>query len=258
MQALKDLRAITQAPFKDCKDALTEAGGDIERAQKILREKGAIKAANKADRATNEGTVAIKQYGTKVVGVKLGCETDFVAKNDIFRSLAQQIVDQLSNENACDSFAQVSPTMQETVNTILKDQFVTIGENMQIVDAFVADGNAYVYRHPGDKVASVVFYTGDEAAAKDVALQVAAMNPTYLQVSDVPAEKIAELTEMFTAEMKDTNKPADIVEKIIAGKLSKEWAELVLLEQSSIIDDTKKVKDRLWSTTIHRYIRYAI
>lgn len=107
MQTLKDLRAITQAPLKDCKDALQESGGDLERAQKILREKGAIKAANKADRATNEGVVMIKQYGDKTVGLKLACETDFVAKNDTFRSLATQIVDQLSNEQDFASYAQL-------------------------------------------------------------------------------------------------------------------------------------------------------
>ncbi len=258
MQTLKDLRAITQAPLKDCKDALQESGGDLERAQKILREKGAIKAANKADRATNEGVVMIKQYGDKTVGLKLACETDFVAKNDTFRSLATQIVDQLSNEQDFASYAQLWEATKEAVNTVLKDNFVTIGENMQILDAFVATGNAYVYRHPGDKVASVVFYAGDENVAKEVALQVAAMQPTYLSVDDVPAETVNELTTMFSAELKESNKPADIVEKIVAGKLAKEWGELVLLEQTSIVDDTKKIKDRLWTTVIQKYIRYGI
>lgn len=188
-----------------------------------MREKGAIKAANKADRATNEGVVMIKQYGDKIVGLKLACETDFVAKNDIFKNIATQILDQLSNEGEFATFTQVSDAVKQSVDTMLKDQFVAIGENMQIIDAFVATGNAYIYRHPGDKVASVIFYTGDETVAKEVALQVAAMNPTYLAVSDVPAEKINELTTMFSAELKESNKPAEMIEKIVAGKLTKEW-----------------------------------
>jgi elongation factor Ts len=188
----------------------------------------------------------------------LACETDFVAKNDTFRNLATQIVDQLSKEEDFASFALLADAVKESVNTILKDNFVTIGENMQILDAFVATGNAYVYRHPGDRKASVVFYTGDESAAKEVALQVTAMNPLYLSVQDVPVETVNELTAMFSAELKDSNKPADIIEKIVAGKLAKEWWDLVLLEQTSIVDDTKKIKDRLGATVVHKYIRYSI
>ncbi len=141
----------------------------------------------------------------------------------------------------------------------MQDNAVTIGENMQVIDAFVQSGTAYVYTHPGDKVASAVFYTGDEAKAKAVALQVAAMQPQYLCVDDVPAEDIQRMQEIYTEEMKDSGKPADILEKIIAGKIQKQWSELVLLEQTSIVDDSKKMSELLGSDTqIHSYVRYAI
>lgn len=255
---IKELREKTFAPLKDCKEVLEQANGDLAEAEKLLREKGALKAAGKADRATNEGVVLIKQIGDKVAGLKLACETDFVAKNETFIGLGQQILDELMQLESVDSYAQLDEAKKTQLETILKDNFVTIGENMQILDAFVHQGTAYVYRHPGDKVASVVFYEGSADAAKQVALQAAAMSPVYLQVSDVPAEKVAELTELFTNEMKDSGKPADIIEKIVQGKLQKERSELVLLEQVSIVDDSKKVKELLGDTKVHAFIRYAI
>lgn len=258
MSTLKELRAITHAPLKDCKSALEDANGDLVKAQDILREKGALKAASKADRATNEGIVMIQKIGNKTIGLKLACETDFVAKNDTFRSLAAQIVTELNKLDVVDSWTQIDTAVQEKLNTILKDNFVTIGENMKILDAFVKEGNTYVYTHPGDKVASVIFYTGDEDKAKAVALQVAAMSPQYLTIDDVPTSEKEQLQAQFAQELQDSGKPTDIIEKIIMGKLQKVWNEMVLLEQTSIVDDSKKVKDLLGDTVVHSYIRLAI
>lgn len=160
---IKKLRAMTYAPLKDCKSALEESDGDLDRAQEILREKGALKASKKADRETNEGTVIMKQTGTKNVGVMLACETDFVAKNSTFLGLAEQIAEQftaLDGEFA--SYGQFPSIAKEAAEKVLADNFVTIGENMKIVDAFSLTGGAYVYRHPGDKVAAIIFYEGDE------------------------------------------------------------------------------------------------
>ena len=255
---LKELRAMTHAPLKDCKSALEEANGDLGKAQEILREKGALKAASKADRATNEGIVVIKQFGDKTVGLKLACETDFVAKNDTFRWLADQIVEKLSSLDEITSYDEVDVNMKETLELVLKDNFVTIGENMQILDVFVQWGTAYIYTHPGDKVASVIFYTGDKDKAKATALQVAAMHPQYLTTEDVPADEVAKLQGQFAEEVAESGKPADIVKKIVTGKLQKEWNDIVLLEQISIVDDSKKIKDLLGDTVVHSYIRLAI
>jgi len=258
MAVLKELRAITLAPLKDCKSALEEADGDLAKAQEVLREKGALKAAKKADRATNEWIVIIKQFGDKTVGLKLACETDFAAKNDVFKWIANQIVEKLSSLDGLASYADVSDELNEEVTKILQDNAVTIGENMQVIDGFVKTWTSYVYTHPGDKVASAIFYTWDEEKAKAVALQVAAMQPQFLTTDEVSQETKDKLTAQFTEEMKDSNKPADIMEKIIAGKLQKEWSDLVLLEQTSIVDDSKRVKDMLWDTVVHEYVRLSI
>ncbi len=258
IELIKELRQKTFAPLKDCREVLEQANGDLEQAERLLREKGALKAASKSDRVTKEGVVLIKQEGDKVAGLKLACETDFVAKNDTFIGLGRQILDELFKLDSLSSYEDIDAAKKEQLETILKDNFVTIGENMQIVDAFVRNDKAYVYRHPGDKVAAVVFFHGDAEKAKHVALQAAAMSPTYLNVGQVPTEKIAELTEMFTKELMESGKPADIVDKIVQGKLQKEWSELVLLEQVSIVDDSKKVKELLGDTQVTGFVRYAI
>lgn len=258
MKLLKQLRAMTHAPMNACKSAIEEADGDLDRAQEILREKGALKAAKKADRETNEGIVVVEQFGDKVVGLKLACETDFVAKNETFKRLWKDIVEKLSTLESLENYAHLDATMKEDLEKVLKDNFVTIGENMQIIDAFVQTGTSYVYRHPGDKIASIIFYQGDEEKAKSVALQVAAMNPSYLSVDDVAIDEQVKYRTAFEAEVKDSGKPTDIMERIVEGKLGKIWAEIVLLEQSSIIDDTKTVKALLGDTMVTSYIRLAI
>lgn len=255
---LKELRALTHAPLKDCKSALEEAEWDLQRAQEVLREKWALKAAKKADRATNEGIVMIKPFGDKIVGLKLACETDFVAKNDTFKWLATQIVEKLSALDHVSDYDSLDDVTKESLNVVLKDNFVTIWENMQILDVFVEKWQWYIYTHPWDKIACVVFYNWDVSLAKNVALQVAAMNPVCLSVEDIPQEDVVKYTEQFNQEVIDSGKPEHIADKIVQWKLQKLWSEIVLLEQYSIIDDSKKIKDMLWSTTVSSYIRYAI
>lgn len=260
MDQLKKLRALTQAPLGDCKQALVEAEGDIEKAQKILRDKGAAKLGKKADRETNEGIVVIKQVGNKIAGIKFACETDFVAKNDIFRGIAQQIVDMVAaSADEVASVVHLSDVVKHQIDTLIKDNFVTIGENMQVLDAFVTSTKGYIYTHPGDKIAVVVFYEGDEATAKHAALQVAAMNPEYRTVEEVPADMVAAVKQEMMAGLAEDKKPDDIKEKIVEGKLAKYFAEIVFMEQPSITDDTKKMKELLGEKTrVSGYIRYAI
>lgn len=258
MAVLKELRAITLAPLKDCKSALEDADGDLVRAQEILREKGALKAAKKADRATNEWIVIIKQFGEKVVWLKLACETDFAAKNDVFKAIAHDIIEKLSALDVLTSYTEATTELKDQVTQILQDNAVAMWENMQVLDCFVKNGTAYVYAHPGDKVASAVFYTGDADKAKAVALQVAAMQPQFLSTDDVSDDVKAKLHAEFTEEMKDSGKPTEILEKIISGKLQKAWSEIVLLEQMSIIDDGKRVRETLGDTVVHEYIRMSI
>lgn len=258
MKLLKELRNITHAPLWACKSALEEAGGNIDDAQEILRKKWALKAAKKADRATNEGVVVVEQFGDKVVWLKLACETDFVAKNETFKNIGKEIVNKLSNVDALENYDALDAWLKEELETLLKNNFVVIGENMKIVDVFVKNGTSYVYRHPGDKIVSIVFYTGDVDKAKSVALQVAAMNPSYLSVDDVPEKEKTKYENEFKEEVKASGKPDEIVDRIVDGKLGKIWSEIVLLEQVSIVDDSKKIKDILGDTVIDEYIRLAI
>jgi len=258
MSLLKELRAATNAPLKDCKQALEETNNSYEDAQEWLRQKWIMKAWSKADRVTKEWVVVVKTIGDKTVGIKLACETDFVARNETFRALAHSVAELLSKNIVASSYDSFDPSLKQEVEHLLQSNFVAIGENMQVVDAFVNTGASYIYVHPGDKLVATVFYEGDEQYAKEVAMQIAAMNPQYLSVEEVPTSLRDELTARHTEEVAASGKPADIVEKIVAGKLAKEWNELVLLEQNSILDDTKKIKERIGSTKILSFVRYSI
>ena len=258
MKLLKELRAMTHAPLSDCKKALEASEGNLDGAQDWLRERGALKAAKNADRATTEWIVKIKQIGDLIVGLKLACETDFVAKNDTFHDLANQILDIVASYGDVSDYESLDQDKKDALNKVLQDNFVTIWENMQIADVFTSQDNGYIYTHAGDKVAAVVYYEGEEEAAKQVALQIAAMNPTYLSVDDVPADETSAMKAEFEEEMKDSGKPAEIMENIINGKMNKRYSEFVLMEQVSIFDDSKKVKDALGETKVSGYVRYAI
>mgnify|MGYP000524075696 CR=1 FL=1 len=258
MSLLKELRAATNAPLKDCKQALEENNNNYEAAQEWLKEKWIMKAASKSDRVTKEWVVVVQKFGTKTVGVKLACETDFVARNETFRWLAVRVLEIASVSWAVDTFAQLDSALQTQINDLLKGNFVAIGENMQIADLFVREWTSVSYVHPGDKLVATVFYTGDEQLAKAAAMQIAAMHPTYLSVADIPTSVRDEVVARHKEEVAASGKPADIVDKIVEGKLAKEWSDYVLLEQVSIMDETKKVKELLGDTVIHSFIRYSI
>ncbi len=258
MNLLKELRAATNAPLKDCKQALEENNNDYEAAQEWLKEKGIMKAASKSDRVTKEWVVVVQRFWNKTVGVKLACETDFVARNETFRWLAVRVLEIASKSSPVDTFSALDASLQTEIDEFLKSNFVAIGENMQVADLFVREWTSVSYVHPGDKLVAVVFYEGDEQVAKAAAMQIAAMNPTYLSVDQIPTSVRDEVVARHKEEVAASGKPADIVDKIVEGKLAKEWSEYVLLEQVSILDETKKVKELLGSTVIHSFVRYNI
>lgn len=250
MNLLKQLRDITFAPLKDCKESLEATNGDLDAAIEWLKKKGAASAAKKADRETNEGAIKTRVVGSTVYAVKLACETDFVAKNDHFQQLADTLLDTLASSTKEIASIEDLPEAERAACDLLVGEFVgKMGENVKLADVYIhtTDNNVFVYSHPGDKIVAVVYYTpkGDNAehTAKQVALQIAAMNPEYLSIDNVPADIRIGLKEQFIAEVASTGKPADIVEKIVDGKLDKAFSENVLLEQSAIWDDSKKVKD---------------
>lgn len=260
---LKKLRQETNAPLKDCKEALIEAEWDIEKAKQILKKKWALKAAKKADRETNEGIVKVKEFDDgNIVWVKLACETDFVAKNELFHKLAEELINVIKSYNKeVASLSEIDDKFfNENIKPLIDEYIGKIWENIRLLDAFVRKWNAYVYSHPWNKIVSIVFYEGnDENIAKEVALQVAAMNPKYISVEDIPSDVIEELKQKYREELKDSWKPEDIIDRIIEGKLKKDFSEEVLLEQPYIRDETKKVKDVVWNKiTIKEIKRFAI
>lgn len=159
MNLLKQLREMTFAPLKDCKEALVETNGDLEQAQELLRKKGIMKAGSKAERATNEGIVKAIQKDGRLAGIKLLCETDFVAKNDDFIKLADDVLDKLvSSKKAAKNLEEVDAAVLEEVNTMVAAFVGKIGENMKLAEVILDNQNAYVYNHPGNKVASIIYY----------------------------------------------------------------------------------------------------
>jgi len=244
MQLLKRLRETTFAPLKDCREALIESNWDFDKAQDVLKEKWMSKASKKADRLTNEWLIKVIQKDWRVYALKLLCETDFVAKNENFRTLFDELMDKVCTiKNDVDNLSWVEEWLLTEMNWMVNEFIWKLGENTKLEDVVVSNKNAYVYNHPWNKVASIIYYTGDENIAKELALQVAAMNPEYLSFDSVPQSYRDELLEKFKSEMIDSGKPANIVEQIITGKLQKHLSDLILLEQEYIRDNAKKIKD---------------
>lgn len=266
MNLLKQLRDATFAPLKDCKDALVEAQGNLDTAIELLKKKWAAQAAKKADRETNEGAIKTRVVDNRVYAIKMACETDFVAKNDLFHDLTDALLDAISSHTAdVDNIDALPADLRSTCETLTQEFVGKIGENIKFADVYIhnASNNVFVYNHPGDKLVAILYYTAisdaAEQIAKQTALQIAAMNPEYLSVDNIPADVRESMQAEFSAEVAASGKPADIVEKIVAGKLDKAHSENVLLEQAAIWDDSKKVKDfTAGNADLQSFVRLSI
>jgi len=261
MNLLKQLREATFAPLKDCKDALVESDWNLEKAQEILKERWVLKAGKKADRETNEWIVKVASEGNKIVWVKLLCETDFVAKNEWFNELCDRILNKLlTQDNVFSSREEAPSILVEELDILVKEAVGALWENMQLSELMVTKDNGFVYNHPGNKVASIVFFEWtDNDIAKEIALQVAAMSPVYLDFDSVPSDFVKKLEDQFRQELLDSWKPANMVDQILKWKLSKALAEDVLLEQEYIRDWSKKIKNIIpeWFK-VKSYIRLSV
>lgn len=262
LNLLKRLREVTFAPLKDCKDALIQAEGDFDKAQEILKEKGMSKAWKKADRETNDGVVKVKKVWDKNIWIKLACETDFVSRNENFHELADKIIDILSSYSwELTNITEIDEWfLNNKIIPLIQEHIWKIWENIRLIDVFVKIWKSYIYAHPWDKVVAIIYYNGDnEDIAKEIALQVAAMNPDYLDIKSIPQNIINEMKAKFAEEMAGSNKPSDMIEKIIEWKLMKSYSDFVLLEQLYIRDDTKKIKHILpeWFKIVN-FVRFSI
>ena len=242
---LKQLREITFAPLKDCREALIEANGDLDQAQELLRKKWILKAWTRWERETKEWIVKVIEKDWRHAGIKLLCETDFVAKNEDFIKLANDILKMLLPlKKEIKSIQDLDPSLLDKMNEMVSAFVGKIWENLKLADVILSKEKWFVYNHPWNKITTVIYYKWDNAdIAKELALQVTAMNPQYLSFDSVPADSKEKLLEEFRKEMEWSNKPAAMIENIIQWKLKKNLAESVLTEQEYIRDASKKVKD---------------
>ena len=245
-ETVKTLRERTGAGMMECKKALSENGGDIEAAAEWLRKSGAIKAVKKADRVAAEGRIAVAQDGGKAVLVEINSETDFVAKDENFLAFADKVAQTALTSAAGDVEALKAASLGgDTVEQARAALIAKVGENVQVRRMVRVDSANTVagYVHGGRIGVLIELKGGDAELAKGIAMHVAAMNPPYIAAADVPADFIAKEKEIELAKMseKDKAKPAEILEKIISGKVAKIVNEVTLTGQPYALDTDKSV-----------------
>ena len=253
---VKELRELTNAGMMDCKKALAECDGDIQKAIDYLREKGLSQAAKKSDRIAAEGltTIAISADGKKGVVVEVNSETDFVAKNEEFKEFVNNVAKIIVDSNVKD-IEELKTTkyfdQAETVQEVLTAKIAKIGENMNLrrfETIEVSNGAVLGYIHGVGKIAVIIGLESEasfadlEELGKDLAMQVAAMKPMYISKDDVDANYIAHEREILIAQALNEGKPQNIVEKMVEGRLQKELKEVCLLEQVFVKDGDITVK----------------
>ncbi len=252
---VKELREMTGAGMMDCKKALVEADGDMEKAVEVLREKGLSKAAKKAGRIAAQGLVGIafSEDAAKASIIEVNSETDFVAKNEEFITFVDNLAKLVLESDAADmdAFMALSYGDEGTVQDALNSKIATIGENMNIrrFQKIAEPGTVNIgYVHGGGKICVIITLkteaSADEVAVlgKDVAMQVASMNPRYVGEDDVDPEFIESEKKILVQQALNEGKPADIVEKMVVGRLKKELKETCLLEQKFVKDNDVTVK----------------
>lgn len=259
---IKQLRDRTGAGMTDCKKALEETNNDIEAACDWLREKGIAKAAKKSGRIAAEGTTYVLTSGNDAVILEVNSETDFVAKSDAFKDLVKEVANILLDKK---------PANVEEAKEVTKELFtnatVKIGEKLDLrrFEIFHKEDNQTFgsYIHMGGKISSLLILNGDNAeAAQGIAMHIAANKPTYLTTNDIPAEAVAQETaiqmEASKQDEKLANKPANVLENIIKGKVSKYFAESVLVEQDYLLEPGTKVGAYLknHSLSIIKFVRF--
>ena len=262
----KELREKTGAGMMDCKKVLTETDGDLEKAAELLREKGITKAAKKSGRVAAEGMVEAYISEDEKVGaiVEVNSETDFVAKNEEFRTFVMDVAKQIVKNNPESVEALLAePAMFEegkTVNEALIGKIATIGENISIrrfARFETTDGLIEKYIHGDGKIAVLVNMTsGTKELAKDVCMQIAAARPEFIDRDQVPAERVEKEKEILKIQTMNEGKPEAIAEKIVLGRINKFYQEICLVDQEFVKDPSKKVSDILKDSKVLEFARF--
>ena len=253
-QDVKTLREKTGCGMMDCKKALTQADGNMDAAIDILREQGLAKQAKKASRIAAEGVAYAATNADATVGVvvEINSETDFVAKNDDFMNFVKTVADTIIEKNPADVdalLAEKAADSDMTVAELLQEKVLTIGENIKIRRFARDEGAVATYIHAGGKIGVMVNFETDVAGkegfaeyGKDIAMQIAAVNPSYLQKSDVPDEVIEHEKAIMTEQVINEGKPEAIAQKIVLGKIGKYYEENCLVNQAFVKDNKMTVE----------------
>ena len=266
---VKELREKTGAGMMDCKKALQETDGDMDQAIDYLREKGISKAAKKADRIAAEGSAYTLTEGNTAVLFEVNCETDFVTKNDQFKTLLSELAKHLLSQkpaNVEEALQQPLHGDGETVETFINNNIAKIGEKLSLRRFIIAektDNDAFgAYIHMGGNIGvlTVLEGTTDETFAKDIAMHIAAVNPRFVSRDAVDAQTVEKEREVLKQQALNEGKPEKIVEKMVEGRLGKFFEEICLLEQSFVKDPDQKVKQLVADkgATIADFARYEV
>ena len=251
---VKELREKTGAGMMDCKKVLTETDGDLEKATELLRERGIAKAAKKSGRVAAEGIVEayISEDGKVGAIVEVNSETDFVGKNEEFRTFVMNVAKQVVEKNPADVESLLAQDSIEepgkTVQEVLVGKIATIGENLNIrrFARFASEGLVEKYIHGDGKIAVLInMKKGSKEVAKDVCMQIAAARPEYLNEESVPAERIEKEKEILKIQTMNEGKPEAIAEKIVEGRIGKFFSEICLLDQQVVKNPDIKVSQLL-------------
>lgn len=250
MAEIQHLRKMTGAGMMDCKNALNEANGDFDKAMEIIRKKGQAVAAKREDREASEGCVLAKAQGDFVAAVALQCETDFVAKNEEFIALTQQILD-AAIEHKPETLDQLLAIElpKGTVSQLITDRIAATGEKMELgFYEHITAPSVMAYIHMGNKLATIVGFNKpnvDENVAKDVAMQVAAMNPVAVTPDEIPAELKEKELNIAREKAREAGKPENLLDRIAEGALQKFYKESTLLQQEYVKDSKLTVEQFL-------------
>lgn len=267
-QMVKELREKTGAGMMDCKKALVETDGDMEKAIDLLREKGIAKAAKKSDRIASEGMTHVVSNDKHAIVLEVNAETDFVAKNDKFQELVEKLANHLlavrpaSLEDALKTEIEDGVTVQEYIT----EAITKIGENISLRRFDITEKGENCafgeYIHMNGRIGVVVLLNGttDSAVAKDIAMHIAAINPKYISREDVDAEELAHEKEVLTQQALNEGKPENIVEKMVEGRLKKWLSEISLLDQPFVKDPDMTVGEyaKKHGATVESFVRFEV
>ena len=260
---VKELRERTGAGMMECKKALTDADGNMDAAIEQMRKSGQAKADKKASRIAAEGTTAIASNGKQAVIIEVNCETDFVAKDDKFQNFSDQLAELvLANDIASvDDLNATSMSGGQTVEETRLELVTKIGENIQVrrFEKLSSDANVASYAH-GKRIGVLVDHSGNDEVGKDIAMHIAASKPLCVSANEVPADLLDKERDIAKAQAEASGKPAEIIEKMVDGKVNKFLKESTLLGQPFIKDDNQTVEAYLKAAnaSVAKFIRYEV